>query len=601
MPFAFLEPMLHCNQGARYRPSLSRSLKRLLSGFLALASILCASLAQAVSPPPAYGEHGMVVTTQHLASQVGLDILQQGGNAIDAAVAVGYALAVVDPCCGNIGGGGFMTLHLADGRNIFVNFRERAPLKATRDMYLDAAGNVIPERSTRGYLAVGVPGTVLGLDTVLKQYGTMSRKQVMQPAIDLAERGYVLAPGDVAILTGTGGRGDLDALSGPSKIFAQEPNIAGIFLKEGEAYKVGDRLVQKNLARTLRLIETQGPDVFYKGPIAEQIVHASEQHGGLLSMADFENYTVEQSKPVECAYRGYHVISSPPPSSGGTTLCEILNIIAPYPLAKLGYHSAEATHDMVEAMRHAYVDRNALLGDPDFVKAPLDLLESKDYAAQLRAAIQADHATPSDQVKPGIAPHEGSNTTHFSVVDAAGNAVSTTYTINSYFGAIVMAGTTGFFLNDEMDDFTSKPGVPNLYGLVQGENNAIAPGKRPLSSMSPSIATKDGKLFMVFGSPGGSRIITIALETFTNVVDYGMNIQEAVDAPRFHHQWQPDVIQYEPFAFSADTMAKLSTMGYTFKLYDPWGSAEAILVDPANGHFYGGADNRHPAGAAMGY
>jgi len=242
-----------------------------------------------------------------------------------------------------------------------------------------------------------------------------------------------------------------------------------------------------------------------------------------------------------------------------------------------------------------------LLGDPDFVKAPLDLLESKDYAAQLRAAIQADHATPSDQVKPGIAPHEGSNTTHFSVVDAAGNAVSTTYTINSYFGAIVMAGTTGFFLNDEMDDFTSKPGVPNLYGLVQGENNAIAPGKRPLSSMSPSIATKDGKLFMVFGSPGGSRIITIALETFTNVVDYGMNIQEAVDAPRFHHQWQPDVIQYEPFAFSADTMAKLSTMGYTFKLYDPWGSAEAILVDPANGHFYGGADNRHPAGAAMGY
>ncbi len=578
-----------------------RPLTRWLAFALLGAAALYAPLVNAVSPPPSYGQHGMVVTTQHLASEVGLQILKQGGNAIDAAVAIGYALAVVDPCCGNIGGGGFMTLHLADGRNIFVNFRERAPLKATRDMYLDAAGNVVPDRSTRGYLAVGVPGTVLGLDTVLKQYGTMTRKQVMDPAIELAEHGYVLVPGDVAILTGTGARGDLDALSGPSKLFAQEPNIAAIFLKHGADYQVGDRLVQKNLAKTLRMIEADGPDAFYKGPIAEQIVQASRQHGGLLSMADFESYTVEQSKPVECDYHGYHVISSPPPSSGGTTLCEILNIIEPYPLAKLGYHSAEATHYMVEAMRHAYVDRNTLLGDPDFVKAPLDRLDSKDYAAQLRDAILPDRATPSDQVKPGVAPHEGNNTTHSSVVDAKGNAVSITYTINSYFGALVMAGTTGFFLNDEMDDFTSKPGVPNLYGLVQGENNAIAPGKRPLSSMSPSIATKDGKLFMVFGSPGGSRIITIALETFTNVVDYGMNIQEAVDAPRFHHQWQPDVIEYEPYAFSADTMAKLTDMGYQFKRYDSWGSVEAILVDPATGHLTGGADNRHPAGAAMGY
>ena len=592
-----LETQICRVQDERHGPSLIRWLAVLAAGVVTL----CASPAQAVSLPPAYGEHGMVVTTQHLASEVGLQILKQGGNAIDAAVAVGYALAVVDPCCGNIGGGGFMTLHLADGRNIFVNFRERAPLKATRDMYLDAAGNVVPGRSTRGYLAVGVPGTVLGLDTVLKQYGTMTRKQVMEPAIALAEHGYVLLPGDVAILTGAGGRGDLDALSGPSKIFAREPNIADIFLKEGKEYKIGDRLVQKNLAKTLRMIEADGPDAFYKGPIAEQIVQASEQHGGLLSMADFENYTVEKSEPIECDYRGYHVISAPPPSSGGATLCEILNIIEPYPLAKLGYHSAEATHDMVEAMRHAYVDRNTLLGDPDFVKAPLEMLASKDYAGKLRAAIQPDHATPSDQVKPGVAPHEGANTTQYSVVDAKGNAVSATYTINSYFGALVMAGTTGFFLNDEMDDFTSKPGVPNLYGLVQGDNNAIAPGKRPLSSMSPSIATKDGKLFMVFGSPGGSRIITIALETFTNVVDYGMNIQEAVDAPRFHHQWQPDVIQYEPFAFSADTMAKLSAMGYKFKPYDPWGSAEAILVDPVSGHLFGGADNRHPAGAAMGY
>jgi len=597
MPFHTFESNVRRAQSLVRRRPLTRLLTLALLG----ASVLCAPLAHAVSPPPAYGQHGMVVTTQHLASEVGLKILKQGGNAIDAAVAVGYALAVVDPCCGNIGGGGFMTLHLADGRNIFVNFRERAPLKATRDMYLDATGNVVPNLSTRGYLAVGVPGTVLGLDTVLKQYGTMTRKQVMEPAIELADHGYVLAPGDVAILTGSGGRGDLDALSGPSKLFAQEPNIAAIFLKHGADYQVGDRLVQKNLAKTLRMIEADGPDAFYKGPIAEQIVQASRQHGGLLSMADFESYTVEQSTPVECDYHGYHVLSSPPPSSGGTTLCEILNIIEPYPLAKLGYHSAEATHVMVEAMRHAYVDRNTLLGDPDFVKAPLDRINSKAYAAQLRDAILPDRATPSDQVKPGVAPHEGRNTTHSSVVDAKGNAVSITYTINSYFGALVMAGTTGFFLNDEMDDFTSKPGVPNLYGLVQGENNAIAPGKRPLSSMSPSIATKDGKLFMVFGSPGGSRIITIALETFTNVVDYGMNIQEAVDAPRFHHQWQPDVIQYEPYAFSADTMTKLTDMGYQFKLYDSWGSVEAILVDPATGYLTGGADNRHPAGAAMGY
>jgi len=572
-----------------------------LAVWLAAVALLCVPPAYAVSPPPAYGEHGMVVTSQHLASQVGLQILQQGGNAVDAAVAVGYALAVVDPCCGNLGGGGFMTLHLADGRNVFVNFRERAPLKASRDMYLDATGNVLPERSTRGYLAVAVPGTVLGLDTVLKQYGTMSRKQVMEPAIALAEQGYVLAPGDLAIFTGGGAQGDLDALSGPSKIFAEEPNVAAIFLKDGKPYRVGDRLVQKNLAHTLRLIERDGPAAFYRGSIAAQVVQASEQHGGLLSLADFANYTVEQSRPIECDYRGYHVISAPPPSSGGTTLCEMLNILEAYPLTQLGFHSAQATHDMVEAMRRAYVDRDALLGDPDFVKAPLERLTSKDYAAQQRAEIPPAQAIPSNQIKAGIAAHEGTNTTHYSVVDVHGNAVSTTYTINRFFGADVIAGSTGFFLNDEMDDFAIKPGVSNLYGLVPGEENTIVPGKRPLSSMSPSIATKDGRLFMVFGSPGGSRIITIALETFMNVVDYGMNIREAVDAPRFHHQWQPDVIQYEPYAFSADTMAKLTAMGYRFKAYAPWGAADAILIDPATGQLSGAADDRYPAGAAVGY
>ena len=590
--------------GASFLPSSIRKLVapcRSLAGWLAAATLWGAAPTLAAANQPAEGTQGMVVSAQHLASEVGLRILKQGGNAIDAAVAVGYALAVVYPCCGNLGGGGFMTLHLADGRNLFVNFRERAPLKATRDMYLDAAGQVVPGLSTQGYLAVGVPGTVLGLDTVLRQYGSMSRRQVMAPAIALAEQGYLLTPGDAAILTGNVARGDRDALSGPSLDFAAQANVAAIFLKHGQPYALGDRLVQADLARTLRLIARDGPAAFYRGPIAAQVVRASQQHGGRLSLADFAAYTVEQSPPVECDYHGYRVISAPPPSSGGTTLCEMLNIIEPYPLAQLGFHSAQATHDMTEAMRHAYVDRNSLLGDPDFVSAPVARLISKDYAAQLRAAIQPDRATPSEQVGPGTAPHEGRNTTHFSVVDARGNAVSVTYTINNYFGARVIAGNTGFFLNDEMDDFTAKPGVPNLYGLLQGEDNAIAPGKRPLSSMAPTLVTKDGKLFMVFGSPGGSRIITIALEAFTNVVDYGMDIQQAVDAPRFHHQWQPDVIEYERQAFTAETLAQLARMGYRLEAYDPWGATAAILVDPATGRLSGAMDSRHPEGAALGY
>lgn len=571
------------------------------------AAWLCA-LMLGIAPPvlaapasPAHGTHGMVVTAQHLATKAGLDILKAGGNAIDAAVATGYALAVVDPCCGNIGGGGFMTLHLADGRNIFINFRERAPLKATRDMYLDKQGKVVPGRSTQGYLAVGVPGTVMGLDTALRKYGTMTRKQVMAPAIRLAQNGFVLEQGDIDILTGKGRHGDLDALTGPSKRFATQPNVAAIFLNHGRPYRVGDRLVQKDLARTLRLISRKGPGAFYDGPIANAIVRASQANGGILGKVDFTNYNVEETQPVECGYRGYRVISAPPPSSGGTTLCEILNIVEPYPLAEWGFHSARSTHALVEAMRHAYVDRNTLLGDPHFVKAPVAHLLSKSYAARIRAAIRPGRATPSGEVKQGVAPHEGTNTTHYSIVDDKGNAVSVTYTINRYFGAGVIAGNTGFFLNDEMDDFTSKPGVPNLYGLVQGENNAIAPGKRPLSSMTPTIVTKDGKLFMVVGSPGGSRIITITLETFLNVVDHGMSLQDAVDAPRFHHQWLPDVIQYEPDAFSPKTMAALKAMGYQFKAYGPWGSAEAILVDPATGALTGAADRRQSAGAAMGY
>ncbi len=580
------------------------------AAFLAAATALAAGPAEAVYPEPVQARDGMVVTAQHLATDVGVAILKQGGNAIDAAVAVGYALAVVHPCCGNLGGGGFMTIHFADGHETFVNFREKAPGRATPGMYLDAKGDVVPGLSLDGYLAVGVPGTVMGLDTALKKYGTMSREAVMAPAIGLASEGYVLTPGDAAILD--------------SKVpaFQAQPNVAAIFLEDGKPLAAGDRLVQGDLARTLQAIAKDGPDAFYKGPIAKAIVAASEAHGGILSLQDFESYTAEELKPVECAYRGYRVVSSPPPSSGGTTICETLAILEGYPMGFLGFHSAAGVHYLIEALRHAFLDRNTELGDPDFVENPLDRLLSDDYAARIRATIDPYRATPSAELKPGTAPHEGTQTTHYSIVDKAGNAVAVTYTINAYFGAKVIAGDTGFFLNDEMDDFTSKPGVANMFGLVQGQANAIAPGKRPLSSMSPTIVTRDGKVFLVVGSPGGSRIITITLEAILNAVDYGMDIQAAVDAPRIHHQWLPDKVYVEPQALSPDTERVLTGMGYTIVEQTPWGAAEAIMVGRENegkklaagggddtmhagnalpGLLYGANDDRRPAGKAAGF
>ncbi|MGA8261267.1 MAG: gamma-glutamyltransferase, partial [Arenicellales bacterium] len=427
---------------------------------MALASMLGALPARAVYPPPVSAAHGMVVTAQHLATRVGVDILEQGGNAVDAAVAVGYALAVVHPCCGNIGGGGFMLVHLADGTNTFLNFREKAPLKATRDMYLDSKGNVIPGASTDSYLAVGVPGTVLGLDTALQKYGTMTREQVMEPAIKLARDGFLLTEGDVAILDGS------------RKKLSEDPDASAIFLNQGNPYQAGDRLVQQDLARSLELIEKDGPKAFYDGPIAKAIVEDSNANGGRLSLDDFKSYDVEWEKPVSCEYGGYEVLSSPPPSSGGTTLCEILNVLGGYPMSFMGFHSAQSVHYMVEAMRHAYVDRNTLLGDPDFVKNPLDELLSAQHAADIRAGIDPYRATPSSTLGPKNLLHEGNNTTQYSIVDEKGDAVAVTYTINYWFGTGKVAGDTGFLLNNEMDDFTSKPGVPNSYGLVQGEANA---------------------------------------------------------------------------------------------------------------------------------
>lgn len=581
---------------------------------LALLGIaLFAAPAQAVSPPPVQGAQAMVATSQHLASKVGAEIMRRGGNAIDAAVAVGYALAVTHPCCGNIGGGGFATLHLADGRQTFINFREKAPQASTETMYLDAKGEVVPKASLEGYLSAGVPGTVLGLDTMLARYGTMSRAEVMAPAIALARDGFDLVQGDVDILATT------------TKSFAAQPNVAAVFLKDGRPFRPGERLVQADLARTLEAVALNGPDAFYKGPIADKVAAASAANGGILTRADFEAYTVAETEPVRCSYRGFTVVSAPPPSSGGTTICQILSIVERYPIGQLGFNSAQSIHLMTEAMRHAYVDRNFQLGDPDFVRNPLEKLLSKDYAAAIRARIDPAKASTSKEVQPGIEPHEGTQTTHYSVVDGKGNAVSVTYTINALFGAKVIAGDTGFFLNDEMDDFTVKPGVANLFGLVQGKTNAIAPGKRPLSSMSPTIVTRDGKPFLVLGSPGGSRIITITLETLMNVVDHGMTLQEAVDAPRFHHQWLPDQVYVEPFAVSTDTRNALTAMGYTVTQQAPWGAAEAIMVAPEKpiplvtpgqqastsdsmvggaqqpGFRYGANDNRRPAGSASGY
>ncbi len=570
--------------------------RRYLSVTMGVAVMMAVAPGWAASPPPVPGENGMVATAQHLASRVGADILRRGGNAVDAAVAVGYALAVVYPAAGNLGGGGFMTIRFADGRTTFLDFREKAPLAATETMYLDQAGNPIPKASTRGHLAVGVPGSVAGFETALAKYGTLKRDVVMAPAISYAENGYTLLHGDVNLLK----EGTED--------FKKDPATAAIFLKNGAPYEVGDTLVQKDLASTLRQISERGGDAFYKGPIADEIVRSSKAGGGILSKEDFEQYNVRELKPIECNYKGYTITSAPPPSSGGVIICQILNILEGYPLKDWGFNSAQTVHHMVEAMRHAYVDRNSALGDPDFVQNPIDRLLDKKYAEAIRAVIPADKAANSKDVAPGTAPHEGTNTTHYSITDKDGNAVAVTYTLNDWFGARVTAGSTGILLNDEMDDFTIKPGVPNLYGLVQGKANAIAPGKRPLSSMSPTIVSKDGRLTMVVGSPGGSRIITITLQTILNVLEHGMDIQQAADAPRIHHQWQPDVVYAEPFALSADTRKLLEGMGHKITEQKPWGDVDAVLVGgPALGQtmgkyrYFGANDNRRQPGEAVGY
>ncbi|GGP24444.1 gamma-glutamyltransferase [Silvimonas amylolytica] len=572
-------------------PSVAR-----VVGLVAFAFVQAAS--QAASLAPVMAQNGMVVSAQQLATKAGVDILKRGGNAVDAAVAVAWTLAVVMPEAGNLGGGGFMTVQFADGRKTFLDFREKAPLAATANMYLDDKGNVVPRLSTHGYLAVGVPGTVAGMEYARKKYGTMDRGMVMAAAINYAQNGYVLEQGNV------------DVLHEATADFQQDAAHAGaIFLHHGQPYQTGDKLVQKDLARTLREIRSKGAAGFYKGWVANALVRSVQGGGGIISLADLDQYQPREMPPVECDYRGYHVVSAAPPSSGGITLCEILNIVEGYPLKDLGFHSAQAMQYQIEAMRHAYMDRNSYLGDPAFVNNPVTHLLDKNYAAAIRGVIDPHKAGVSADIKPGVAPHEGSNTTHYSIVDKWGNAVSTTVTLNDWFGARVMANGTGVLLNDEMDDFTIKPGVPNMYGLVQGEANSIAPGKRPLSSMSPTIVTKDGKPVMVVGTPGGSRIITATLETIINVIDYGMNIQEAVDAPRFHQQWLPEATNIERFALSADTQQILEGWGQKFASPQPANHIAAILIGApmldgkpvGSNRFYGANDPRRHTGLALGY
>ncbi len=508
--------------------------------FLLLCLVFCV--------PRAAAAQGMVVTEQYLATQAGTGILRQGGNAVDAAVAVGYAEAVVYPCCGNLGGGGFMLIHLAGQGEFFLDFRERAPLAASAKMYLGASGKPIPGASLIGWRAAGVPGTVMGLETARARFGHLSRAEDMAPAIALARNGFVLDTHGAAFLA-------------VATHLANDPAAAQIFWPNGKPLAAGARIVQPDLAHLLEQISTNGTTAFYEGAIPQQIATAAHQNNGLLTARDFPAYRAIWRQPVRCNYRGYEIISSPPPSSGGTTICETLNILTGYNMGALGFHSPAAIQRLAEAERHAFLDRNYALGDPGFVHDDVAKLTSPAYAAAIRATIVPDHATPSAALPPGTPPHEDYETTQYSVTDSQGNGVSVTYTLNGRFGAQVMAPGTGFLMNDEMDDFTTVPGGANMFGLRQGARNAIAPGKRPLSSMAPTLVTQNGKLVMVLGSPNGSRIISVVLQVLSNVMDFHMDLTDAVAAPRVHEQYMPDVLFTEPDALTPATVQSLQHMG----------------------------------------
>ena len=537
---------------------------------------------------PVYGKNGMVASEQGLATQVGLDILKQGGNAIDAAVAVGFALAVVLPNAGNIGGGGFMVLHDdKTGKDVAIDFREIAPAKASRDMYLDNQGNVIDGKSLFTHDASGVPGTVAGMEYALKKWGTMPLSKVLEPAIKLADKGFIVS--DVLAQT----------LKEEKSTLGKWSASKAIFFKNGEPLKSGDLLVQKDLAKSLRLIAKQGAKAFYQGEIATKIAKEMQSHGGTMTLEDLKAYKVVERQPIIGDYRGYKVVTMPPPSSGGVHLIEILNMLEHYPIKEDGVNSAKNIHHMAESMKLAYADRSEYLGDPDFVKIPVTGLTSKAYANELVKTIDDNKARLSSNIKPGKPqPYESDQTTHFSVMDKAGNAVAVTYTLNLNFGSGIVVEGTGILLNNEMDDFSVKPGVPNAFGLVGGTANAIEAKKRPLSSMTPTIVMKNNKPWLVTGSPGGARIITTVLQSVVNTIDHEMNPAEAIITPRVHHQWLPDELRVEE-GISPDTIKLLQDKGHKVVTKAPMGRIQIIQADDSG--FYGYSDPRNPDGKTLGF
>lgn len=563
----------------------------LLIAFISINNVVL--LAQ--YPLTARAKNGMVVSANQLASEVGIQILKKGGNAIDAAVATGFALAVTYPFAGNIGGGGFMVIQFENGKNTAIDFREKAPLTAHRDMYLDEKGNYIPSLSQEGATSVAVPGSVAGLIYALEKYGTKSLSEVIQPAIELAKKGWKL---DYRTA---------QSFNANKKEFEKYSSSKKIFVKD-KPWKEGDLFVQKDLAKTLEVIKKNGKSGFYKGKVADLLINQINSLGGKISQKDLDLYNVVEKEPVKGTYKGYEILSMPPSSSGGIALIEILNILENFKIDKDEWGSSEYIHKLVEAMKYAYADRAEYLGDDKFYNVPQKILTSKEYAKLISEKIKQNFgkAVPSNEIDRSILKNfkESNETTHYSVIDKYGNAVSVTTTINSAYGSKIVVEDAGFLLNNEMDDFSAKPGEANQFGLVGNEANSIQPQKRPLSSMTPTIVLKNGKPYIVIGSPGGSRIITTVLQVILNCLEFDMNIADAINSPRIHHQWLPDKIYIEQFALSNDVMKRLMEMGYQFEdannKFTILGLAEGILVDQNKNIFNGAADKRG-AGAAIGY
>jgi gamma-glutamyltranspeptidase/glutathione hydrolase len=575
--------------------SIKRSLILPLLIFAFVVSPVMPSAKGTAARRPVRAAHGMAASTHRLASEVGVDVMKRGGNAVDAGVAVAFALAVTHPAAGNIGGGGFMMIRLRDGRTTAIDYREMAPAAATRDIYLDRSGKLIEGEgsSTVGYRAAGVPGTVAGMEMALKKYGSgkLTWAQLIEPARRLAADGFPLSDAYA------------EDLRESEELLGRYEDSRRIFLNDGKFYKEGEQLRQPELAATFARMQKQGPREFYEGETARLISEDMKRHNGLMTLEDLRGYVAKEREPLKGTYRGHEVITMPPPSSGGAVLIEMLNILEGYDLGKMGWSSSEKYHLVAEAMRRAFADRAEYMGDADFVKVPVAGLIEKAYAERLRSTINMERASSSAEVRAGRpAGHESEETTHFTVVDAEGNAVSNTYTLNWGYGSGVTAKGTGILLNNEMDDFAAKPGTPNLFGLIQGERNAVAPRKRPLSSMTPTfVLRKDGALWFAAGSPGGPTIINTVLHVITNIIDHGMNIQQAVDAPRIHHQWLPDEIVYEPYGLSTDTQRALESRGHKLTAKPRYmGDCEGIMIEEKTGMRLGASDPRSE-GAAVGY